>query len=336
MNNNYRIYNCDCIEGSKKHINDKSIDLIICDPPFGIEEKSFDQHYHRKKDNIVDGYIEAPSNYYDFSKKWITESSRILKPHGSMYIISGWSNADIIGSVIRELNLHIRNKIIWSFNFGVFTRKKYVTSHYEIFYVTKTSTAVPIFNTFCRHGIQEKDKDEKSILYQDLSSVWPINKEYHFQQEKNQNKLPEELIKKMILYSSNKGDNVCDFFLGNFTTAIVCKKTGRIPVGFEMNSVKFDDKIKIIQETKEEIIPVVKNMLPINAGKKITEEEILGICSYVEENINTSSKKKIVEELQKEYGRGKFSIQNVVDKYCDNCKRYKKMITVEDIDFNSI
>jgi len=56
LNNNYRIYNCDCIEGSKKHINDKSIDLIICDPPFGIEEKSFDQHYHRKKDNIVDGY----------------------------------------------------------------------------------------------------------------------------------------------------------------------------------------------------------------------------------------------------------------------------------------
>ena len=56
---------------------------------------------------------------------------------------------------------------------------------------------------------------------------------------KNINKLPEELVKKMIQYSSNEGDLVCDFFLGNFTTAVVSKKLNRVPMGFELNKHAF-------------------------------------------------------------------------------------------------
>jgi site-specific DNA-methyltransferase (adenine-specific) len=314
-------YNEECVEGSKKHIADESIDLGIYDPPFGIDEKSFDKHYNRKKENVIDGYVEAPEDYFDFSKRWIEQASRILKPTGSMYIISGWSKSDMIGSAIRELKLHIRNKIIWNFNFGVFTKKKYVTSHYEIFHVVKNKKNLPIFNTFCRHGMQEKDDQNKSILYKDLSSVWMINKEYHAKQSKNQNKLPEELVRKMILYSSNVGDKVCDFFLGNFTTAVVCKKTGRIPVGFEMNSSQFAEKVKLVEEAQQEELPVIENISPCNQGKKITQDEIMEICSYINENINIKSKKKIIQDLQEGYGRGEFSIKNIVNKYCDQCHR---------------
>ena len=105
------IYNKDCTLKTSNFSED-SVDLIICDPPFGIQESKFDRHYKRKN-NIVGGYQEAPEDYYQFSKRWITIAKRILKLNGSMYIISGWSNIDIIGSVLRELDFFIKNKILF-------------------------------------------------------------------------------------------------------------------------------------------------------------------------------------------------------------------------------
>jgi site-specific DNA-methyltransferase (adenine-specific) len=205
------------------------VDLGIYDPPFGIQEKSFDKkHYTRDESFVIDGYVEAPKDYYKFSKDWISEAVRILKPNGSMYIVSGWSNSDIIGRVIRELNLFLINKIIWNFSFAVYTSRKYPTAHYEIFYVKKNKKAKPTFNTDCRFKTTKEQ-------YADMKSVWKINKTNRPGKKKNKNKLPEELIKKMIQYSSNDGDVVCDFFMGNFTTKEVCKKLNRHCIGYEMN-----------------------------------------------------------------------------------------------------
>lgn len=216
----------DCITN---HLPDEIVDLGIYDPPFGIEEKSFDKkHYTRDESFVIDGYVEAPKDYYKFSKDWISEAVRILKPNGSMYIVSGWSKSDIIGRVIRESNLFLINKIIWNFSFAVYASRKYPTAHYEIFYVKKKKKAKPTFNTDCRF---ETTKEQ----YADMRSVWRINKPNHPGKKKNKNKLPEELIKKMIQYSSNEGDVVCDFFMGNFTTKEVCNKLNRHSIGFEMN-----------------------------------------------------------------------------------------------------
>jgi site-specific DNA-methyltransferase (adenine-specific) len=312
---NYSIYNSDCILGSKLNVDEKSVDLMVCDPPFGIHESKFERHYKRKK-MVVEGYEEAPFDYYSFSKDWIHEAVRILKNNGSMYIISGWSNYDIIGRVLRELNLVIINQIIWNFNFGVFTKNKYVTSHYNIFYVKKSNSSKPTFNTYCRFGAHEKNREGGSLLYKDLQSVWFINKEYMPGRKKNQNKLPEELIRKIILYSSNPGNMVCDFFLGSFTTAIVAKKLHRIPMGFEINKKIFDIGSEILSRTKEEELRVPESFVPENQGKPIDNKMIKLVCEYYDNNVNTKSKKDIIQYLMEKFGRGKFSISNIIDKYC--------------------
>ena len=61
------------------------------------------------------------------------------------------------------------------------------------------------------------------------------------------NKLPEELVKKMVQYSSNEGDVVCDFFMGNFTTKKVCRELNRHCIGFEININAFAGEV--IKET---------------------------------------------------------------------------------------
>lgn len=242
----YKIYNEDCINGCPKYFKDESVDLIICDPPFGINESKMDKHYNREESNVIDGYVEAPEDYYKFSLEWLTQAKRILKPNGSMYVISGWTNLIDILNACKSLNLFLINHIIWKYNFGVYTSKKFVSSHYHILYLKKNVKSKPIFNINCRFKRDKKDTNGGSLLYQDMEDVWIINKEYQRGQIKNQNKLPERLLEKIILYSSNPNDIVCDFFLGNFTTAIVSKKLGRIPAGFELNKNAFERHISFL------------------------------------------------------------------------------------------
>lgn len=307
-----QIFNQDCVVGAKQHIKTESVDLLICDPPFGIGEASFDKHYNRDKSNVVSGYVEAPDNYEEWCVEWLTQAHRVLKPNGSFYLVSGYTRLGEILNAMKATGFHVVNHIIWKYNFGVYTKNKFVSAHYHILYATKSQNAKPHFNTFCRFGPQEKKKN-KSLLYQDLEDVWTINKEYAPGQKKNANKLPEALVEKMVLYSSRVGDVVCDFFLGNFTTANVAKRLGRVPMGFEMNPEGFTDRVDHLGTIVEKIPkpPVVKR--PKNQGKPITEEERQEMHRlYQRAMADEMTKKDAIGLLMDEFERGKFSILNVL------------------------
>lgn len=317
-----KIFNGDCIDREKR-IPDQSVDLEIFDPPFGLGETSFDKHYKRDSSNVISGYKEAPEDYEKWTLSWMIEAKRILKENGSMYIIMGHTNLRSVLNAAHNLDLYLRNHIVWKFNFGVNTEKKFVTSHYHILYYTKSKKAVPTFNRNCRFGCQEIASDGGKALYDDLEDVWVINKDYSPGEKKNQNKLPEALIEKIIQYSSNENDIVCDFFMGNFTTAYAARKLGRKVFGYEINKKSYDyhlpkvEAIKFGEKLKS--LKKVENILPVNQGKEITEEEFKNICQdYLNLIISGLPKNKACEELQEKYGRGKFSIKNILDKARDN------------------
>jgi len=312
------IYNEDCISGCQKHISDESIDLIICDPPFGIGESQFHKHYFRDETKIVKGYQEAPNDYYKFSLLWLSEAKRILKDEGSMYIVSGWTNLCDLLSAINSVDLYTINHIIWKYNFGVNTTKKFVSSHYHILYLKKNKNSKVTFNTNCRFGSSEIDEDNRSLLYRDMEDVWVINKDYMAGKIKNKNKLPHDLVRKMILYSSNLGDTVCDFFLGNFTTAFVARELKRIPIGFEINSNGFDYFMKELK--KVEPGSYLKDLREIpkdrryNRGKKMTEKDKNSLYQdfrklTIEKNF---TKKDAIDRLIETHGRGRWSIERVL------------------------
>ena len=156
MKNKNVFYNEDCIEGCKKHIDDNSVDLIITDPPYGINGDQLHKHYNRKEEYVIDGYVEIPlEDYQEFSKNWIIQAERILKPGGSLYIVSGYTNLFHILQALRETKLIELNHIIWKYNFGVYTKKKFVSSHYHILYYVKLGKP-HTFNTYIRYGAREK------------------------------------------------------------------------------------------------------------------------------------------------------------------------------------
>jgi site-specific DNA-methyltransferase (adenine-specific) len=194
--------------------------------------------YNRKRKHVLKGYVTAPTDYYDFSYRWLKEAYRILKPTGTLYAVSGWSNLDLLTRAAKDCGFKVLNHIIWKYNFGVYTKKKFVTSHYHILRLGKVK--YPTFYRECRYKANQKDDHGRSLLYRDLEDVWIINREYHRVQKKNPNKLPDELVKKMIQYATKEGDTVCDFFMGNFTTAYVAHGLNRKVIGFELNKEAFD------------------------------------------------------------------------------------------------
>ncbi len=233
--NSYYCYNQDVLSGIGS-VPDGSVDLIITDPPYGIDGDKLHRHYNRNEDFVLDGYVEIPQDeYQDFTDKWIAQSVRVLREGGSMYIVSGYTNlVHILNALKNEDEMIERNHIIWKYNFGVYTTKKYVSSHYHILYYTKGSKDIT-FNTDCRYTLGDRNPRGRSLRYSDMEDVWVINREYNREAVKNKNQLPKALLEKMIKYSSNPNDTVLDLFAGSFSTVKTALMLERNAIGFEVN-----------------------------------------------------------------------------------------------------
>jgi len=313
-----RFYNEDCIQGAKRHLPDSSVDLIVTDPPYGINGDLLHKHYNRKEGFVVDGYVEVPAAEYSaFSHRWIEQAARVLRPGGQIYVVSGYTHLLAILEALRDAGLEEINHIIWKYNFGVFTRTKYVSSHYHILYCAKPG-GKRTFNTESRFGLREKDSQGQSLNYEDREDVWMINREYKPGQVKNKNELPMALLTKMIQYSSGEADLVADFFLGGFSTARVALELNRRIVGFEISRGIFKARIpemrKVVPGRLLSDLRVPRIDTLDHQGRKWTEAETDSLLRRYYDLRKKRTKKATVEVLIREFGRGRFSIEKVLSR----------------------
>jgi len=216
--NNQILYE-DCITGMKS-LTPESIDLIIADPPFGLEFTGKESVYNRNSELIQGDYHEIQAKEYrTFSRNWVKQLPRIMKKTSSAFIFSGWTNLTDVLLAIEEANLTMINHIIWKYQFGVFTKKKFVSSHYHLLWIVKDAKRY-FFNKVEHYPLD----------------VWDIPRTYKPGQKKNGTKLPLNLVEKCIHYCSKPGDLVLDPFLGNGTTAVAAKGHYRHYLGFEINA----------------------------------------------------------------------------------------------------
>jgi site-specific DNA-methyltransferase (adenine-specific) len=207
----------DCIRGMGE-LPEGSIDLVIADPPFGIDFDGKSSVYNRDERLVVEDYEEVNGSYFEFTKRWIRELPRVLKDEGSIYIFSGWTNLEPVLSGAREVGLSTLNHIVWHYPFGVFTKRRFVTSHYHVLLLVKNPKSY-FFNK-----IEHYPED-----------VWLVKRRYRAGEIKNSTKLPLEVVSRCIDYSSKPGDLVLDPFMGNGTTAVAAKASWRHYVGYEIN-----------------------------------------------------------------------------------------------------
>jgi site-specific DNA-methyltransferase (adenine-specific) len=312
-------FNGDGITGARQNIKDNSVDLIITDPPYGINGNNLHLHYNRNEALVVDGYVEVPQSEYEkFSLDWIHEAERILKPGGAIYIISGYTNLYYILHALRENKLKEVNHIIWKYSFGVFTSKKYVSSHYHILYYEKPGGS-RTFNVEARFGLKEEFETGRSKNYYDREDVWTIPRQYKPRKIKNKNELPDELLIKLLQYSSNEGDLVCDFFLGGFSTARIAIGLNRKIIGFEISPSIFEQKIGEIEKIEPgELLPILNIPIinnPKNQGKSWSQEDCSKLLERYDELTSEGKlKKEIMKVLQQEFKRGYWAIDKALKK----------------------
>ena len=252
----FTFWNEDCIAGAQARLPDGCVDLFLTDPPYGIEGDTLDKHYHRKEANVVPGYVDVPAaDYARFSLDWLSEAVRVTRPNGTIYVISGWTRLGSVLNAIEEINaraggkgaVETVNHLVWQYNFGVFTKRKFVSSHYHILCLRKLKRRGQKGEVVFNYGSKERlavlpakpGLPQTKLLYADMQDVWAIKRQYRPGEPKNRNRLPDALVDKLLAYSSNPGDLVCDFFLGGFTTAERCRVMGRRCCGFEVNPNAF-------------------------------------------------------------------------------------------------
>lgn len=234
--NTHQVYNQSCIEGMREHVADESVDLVFTDPPYGIDGDELDVHYHRDESKVVPGYIDVPlSQYAQFSLDWIRECERVLRPGGSMYIVSGYTNLHHILNALHSTRLVEINHVIAQYSFGVSTKNKFVSSHYHVLFWAKPDRGQKK-RTFNSNWKYTDQKDS----YHDRLTVQNMPRDYKPGQVRNKNQLSEDFIEKFIKYSSNRGDTVLDCFGGGLTTGRTALRWGRNFVGFELNKNAYD------------------------------------------------------------------------------------------------
>lgn len=220
-------------------IEDRSIDLIIADPPYNINYK-----YIGYKDNLQE------ENYFDIQFKFVKQCSRILKDNGSLFYLNYPEfNCKLFTALNENSELKPIELITWVYNThtsGKPLRKAFRTWIWA-------SKGTPINNFYGEY----KNKNDKRV--KKLMDAGRKPREYdwwHIEQVKNVSKektehpcqLPEKMIEKIVLGATNEGDTVLDPFMGSGTTGIVCERLNRNFIGIEISLSYFEISKKRIEE----------------------------------------------------------------------------------------
>jgi DNA modification methylase len=209
--NNIELINKDCFLAIRE-LKDNSVDLIVTDPPYGI---NFTKGYKSGSKELVHG--DDGFSVMVFVDELMKEFNRILKPNSAIYIFTRF---DVYPYWWLKMKNHFdtKNQIIWfKGGGGMGDLKGNFSFNYESI----------IYATNGKHQIRGK-RD---------GSVWQIGK---CKEGLHETPKPVDLIRKIILHSSDKGMTVFDPFMGAGTTGVACVEEERDFIGIEMIKSNYD------------------------------------------------------------------------------------------------
>lgn len=234
MGNSCKLYNCDCLEYIKK-IPDKSIDLILTDPPYEISRDTNFLSGTITADDTCRFRISMQFGDWDIDFKGldeiIKECYRILKKSGTLICFYDIWKITNLKKYFENANFKQLRFIEWVKTNPIPINNKinYLTNAREIAVVGVKGTN-PTFNSEYDHGIY----------------CYPICQEkgrFHPTQK------PVSLLKTLIDKHSNEGDLIFDCFAGSASTAVAAHIMHRNFIGCEISKDYYDksmDRLKSI------------------------------------------------------------------------------------------
>lgn len=228
-----KIYNEDCLVLMSK-TEDNSIDLIFADPPYNLSKSNYKIKFVKSGGSDLntnkgkwDNFIGP--DYENFSRKWINECFRILKPNGSIWIAGSYHNIYMMGYLMEKAGFELLNEILWHKTDATpnLSCTRFVADHENFIWARKGKK-----NSFNYKLMKEMNGGKQ------MRSIWSKGKTTGGKKVHPTQK-PEWLLERIILSTSNEGDVVFDPFMGSGTTAVVAKKNKRKYLGAEVDKNYF-------------------------------------------------------------------------------------------------
>ncbi len=232
------VFNADCLK-VLPGIEASSVDTIFADPPFNL-----DKQYGSKVDDNL-----SEKEYVIWSKAWLKECIRILKPGGSLFVynLPKWNIT--LGAYLLEEGMLFRHWIAVNIKLSLPIQGRLYPSHYSLLYYTKgkpkTFRKIRTPIKVCRHCSKElKDygghRDAMNPNGVNLADVWddipPVRHRKFKSEKRTENQLSTKLVNRVVQMSTQEGDIVLDPFGGSGTTYDVCERSNRYWIGIEKES----------------------------------------------------------------------------------------------------
>lgn len=264
---NNTIINGDCIEEMKK-IPSNSVNLIFADPPYNLQLGGDLYRPNQTKVDAVDDDWDKFSSFYNydqFTKDWLEQSQRILDKNGAIWVIGSYHNIFRVGKILQDLGFWILNDIVWikSNPMPNFKGTRFNNAHETLIWASKSQLSKPVFH-YKSMKIANDDKQMRSDWYLPICLGAERIKVDGVKAHSTQK--PEELLRRVIISTTNEGDIILDPFMGSGTTGAVAKKLGRNFIGIEKNK----DYVKIAKNRIEGIASIDAEFLkyPIDVKPK--------------------------------------------------------------------
>lgn len=273
----HKIYLGNALNILKNEIKNESIDLIFVDPPYNIGKV-----FGANKENW-----KTDEAYLDWSYEWIDLCIKKLKPTGSIYIMGATQFMPYIDIYLNK-RLEILSRIMWHYDSSGVQAKKYFGSLYEPILLAVKDRKKYTFNYkdilveaktgSKRKLIDYRRKEPKPYNTQKVpGNVWyyPRVRYRMNEYEEHPSQKPEELLKRIILASSNIDDTILDPFSGTFTTSAVAKQLNRKSIGIEYEEEYYKIGLRRLDITSEyngnKLIKPEKRTKLKNRKKEINE-----------------------------------------------------------------
>ncbi len=253
MKTSHKIILGDALEVLNK-IPNESVDLVFADPPYNMSKKKGLGWRYSNHITMQEAWdIFSKDEFFDFNLKWITECLRILKHGGSLWISGSFHNIYQIGFILQNMpDIKINNSIVW-FKPNAqpnITCRFFTESTEHLIWASKNGNGKKWrFN----YDWSKEIEDQINFKGKQTRNVWaiPLTPKKEKWAGAHPTQKPFELLKRIILSCTNKGDVVLDPFIGSGTTSAVAKYYGRNSIGIEINKKYFDIiKKRLKQEQK--------------------------------------------------------------------------------------
>jgi site-specific DNA-methyltransferase (adenine-specific) len=240
-------------------------DLIYIDPPFNTGRRQERKYNKMTRDDLTgnrigfrgkkyktlylgkSGYEDRFEDYLDYLRPRLEEAYRVLKPAGSFFFHIDYREVHYCKVLLDRIfgRESFMNEIIWAYDYGARTKKKWSAKHDNILWYTKNPSNYT-FNfdemdriPYMAPGLVGKEKAARGKTPTDVwwHTIVPTNgkEKVGYATQK-----PVGVLERIIKVHSREGDYVLDFFAGSGTMGEVAARNGRFFVVVDDNPTAID------------------------------------------------------------------------------------------------